>query len=259
MPFSLVYLPTCFWYYKYNLQLKLNIHKNNERGFHDYGWLKTRHSFSFGDYFNPLREDFGVVRVLNDETYDIDSYLGMHYQKNLEVILIPLKGKLSYNTANDYSVKLNHDEILITSTGSGIKHSFGNQSKESTLELLQIWVYSKIKDTEPRSQVLLFPASERKNQLQVIAEPDIISDVLWINQNAWIFRIDLTAGNTFEYTLKDEKNLLMVFIVEGSLRTNASGEIAQKRDSFEMSETGGKVALEAMEDSEILIIESVPD
>lgn len=238
---------------------QINIHRANERGYHDYGWLKSRHSFSFNDYFNPVREDFGVLRVLNDEVIQPDSYFSMHQQKNLEVVLIPLKGKLLYKTPDGQSTTLENDEAMVISTGTGINHSFGNGSKHEILELLQLWIYPKIKDIEPRKQVLLFPASERKNKLDIIVKPDLISDILYINQDIWISRIELSADNTLDYKLRYIGNIVMVFVIEGSILINSSGEIAGSRDSVEITGADDNVSIMATAPSDLLIIESVAD
>lgn len=239
--------------------MKLNIHRNEERGSSDYGWLKSKHCYSFGEYFNPVREDFGVVRVLNDELLEPDSLFGLHHQKNLEVILLPLKGNLFYSSSNGFTATLSNEEVLITSAGSGIDHSFGNSSPDESLALIQIWIYSKIKDIQPRNQMLLFPAGERRNQLQIIAQPDIISDVLWINQDVQLARIDITPGHSFQYKMHDEENLLLVFVIDGEIKINDSEALVKTRDTVELTGPDEYVKFYANELSKLLIIESVAD
>jgi redox-sensitive bicupin YhaK (pirin superfamily) len=239
--------------------MKINIHKNEERGSHDYGWLKSKHCFSFGDYFNPVREDFGVVRVLNDEIIEPDSYFSPHHQKNLEVILLPLRGSLAYRSENGFKATVGIDEVLAVSTGSGIDHSFGNPSLDEKLELIQIWIYSRIKGIEPRIQMLLFPTAERNNKLQIIAEPNYISDVLWINQEVRISRINLSPDSALIYKVNDPANQLLIFILNGNVRfSNLETEI-KSRDTIEVTEIREDIRIIAAQPSDLLIIESIPD
>lgn len=236
--------------------MKINIHKSSDRPFADYGWLKTRHSFNFADYFNPLRERFGIIRVLNDEIIEPGCGFDMQEQKNLEILLLPLNGELKYQDQTGNKTILSHEEALIISAGAGIIHAFGNNSESLPLEVLQIWLFPNVKDIEPRIQCLQFNSRERKGKLQVIASPEIISDVLWINQHAWISRIDLKRSQSIKYNLNKESNVLLIFVIEGSIHlTDDKDIVANHRDSLEITEIDGPIEILASLDAKLIFLD----
>lgn len=236
--------------------MRINIHKSNDRAFADYGWLKTRHSFNFADYFNPIRERFGVIRVLNDEIIEPGCGFYIHEQKNLEILLLPLNGELKYQDQTETKTTVGHDEALIISAGAGIIHAFGNNSESLPLEVLQIWLFPKVKDIEPRIQCSQFNARERKGKLQLIASPEIISDVLWINQYAWISRIELKKNQSYKYSLHKESNVLLIFVIEGSIQLMGDSDmVGYHRDSLEITEIDGPIEILASLDANLLIFD----
>lgn len=236
--------------------MKINIHKSGNRSFRDYGWLKTWHSFNFADYFNPLRERFGIIRVLNDEIIEPDSSFDPHEHKNMEILLLPLNGELKFKDHAGIISTVMQDEVLIVSAGSGINYSFGNNSDSQPLEILQIWLFPKIKDIEPRYQCLQFNERERKGKFQVIVSPEIISDVLWINQQTWISRIDLYNGQSIQYHLQKDNNILMIFVIDGSIHLTGGEDVtANRRDTLEVTEINDHVDLIASDDAKLLFIE----
>lgn len=236
--------------------MKINIHKSEDRAFADYGWLKTWHSFNFADYFNPLRERFGVIRVLNDEIITPGNSFDLHEQKNLEIIIIPLKGEIKYLDQSGNKSILYHDDVQINSAGSGIVYSFGNNSESLPLEILQIWLFPKIKNIKPRIQCLQFNERERHGKFQMLVSPDVISDVLWINQETWISRIDLKGGQSIKYNLQKDENVLLIFVIEGSIQlTGDDGIFAKQRDSLEITDIDGPVELIASLDAKLLFLD----
>jgi quercetin 2,3-dioxygenase len=245
--------------------MKVHIHKATERGYADYGLVKSFHSFNFADYFNPVREKFGVIRVLNDEVMEPGGMFEMHEHKNLEILIMPLKGELVQVDNHGNKSIIASDEVQIISAGSGIQHSIGNNSGIELAEILQIWLFPKLKNTEPRCQVLQFPDSDRDSKLQKIFSPALISDILWINQNAWLSRIDLKKGNSFEYSLMKNGNYVMVFVIEGSIilqdyiDSDREMNVAMRRDSIEIKELKQNFTITAKSDCSLLFIDAPPD
>ncbi len=240
--------------------MKINIHRANERFFADYHWLKTWHSFNFADYFNPLRERFGVIRVFNDEVMEPGKGFDMHEQKNLEIVLIPLIGELKYQDQIGNEFTLGPDDVQIISAGSGINYSIGNNSNTLSLEIIQIWLFPKIKSINPRIQCLQFNERERRGKFQMVASPEVISDVLWINQQTWISKIDLNKSQSVSYNLHNDSNVLFVFVIQGSIHLAFNEEKeAGKRDSMEISDIDGLVKFIANQDSKLLLIEAPLD
>ena len=130
--------------------MKYIVDKAETRGYFDHGWLKTYHTFSFADYYNPGRMQFGALRVLNDDTVAPGKGFGMHPHNNMEVVSIPLQGYLRHgdNVKNERTIT--PGEIQVMSTGSGMFHSEYNGSMTEILKFLQIWVVPGVRNTEPK-------------------------------------------------------------------------------------------------------------
>lgn len=237
--------------------MKINIHKSHERGYADFGWLKTWHGYNFATYFNPLREKFGVVRVLNDDILEAGASFEMHPHANLEIVTIPLSGTLELNDASGASYKLNNEEVLIISAGSGITHAEANYSDYEPVHYLQIWVFPKIKNIQPRIQKLSFNKEERRGRFQQIVSPELISDVLWINQDVWISRIDIDQPYQGEYNLNKEGNMLLLFVIYGEV--TMGGEKSTDRDIVEISEIDKAITFTAIQKTSLLFIETPVD
>jgi redox-sensitive bicupin YhaK (pirin superfamily) len=194
----------------------LIIHKADSRGKADYGWLKTNYSFSFSNYHNPERMNFGVLRVLNDDIVSGGMGFGTHPHDNMEIITIPLEGTIEHKDSMGNSGIITTGEVQVMSAGTGIYHSEFNHEKDKALKLLQIWVFPNEANVVPRyEQVKL--ESEEKNKLHQILSPNPEDAGVWIHQNAWFHLGTLEKDTTTSYTLKDPlNNGVYVFVIEGN-------------------------------------------
>ena len=232
--------------------MKTTLHKAESRGYADHGWLKTRHTFSFASYYDPLRVRFGLLRVLNDDIIEGGMGFGTHPHDNMEIVTIPLEGVLAHKDSMGTKQTLKPGEIQIMSAGSGLTHSEFNNSETEKINLLQIWVFPKERNIEPRYDQKVFEASERKNKFQTIISPIIENSAMWINQDAYFSLANIDKGKNLKYDIKLEGNGAYLFVIEGS--ANAAGEILNKRDAIGVEETNS-LEISALENSEILVIE----
>lgn len=129
--------------------MKKVVDRASSRGYFDHGWLKTYHTFSFADYYNPTRVHFGALRVLNDDWVAPSQGFGAHPHKNMEVVSIPLKGKLRHGDSVANTRTITPGDVQVMSTGSGILHSEYNGSDKEPVEFLQIWVFPDRENTPP--------------------------------------------------------------------------------------------------------------
>ena len=125
-------------------------HQANSRGVANHGWLKSFHSFSFANYYNPERMNFGVLRVLNDDTVAGGMGFGTHPHENMEIISIPLEGDLAHKDSMNNMTIIRNGDIQVMSAGTGVYHSEYNHNKEETVKFLQIWVFPNKKNVQPR-------------------------------------------------------------------------------------------------------------
>ena len=231
--------------------MKKIIHTSDSRGNANFGWLDSRHTFSFGHYYDAERTHFGKLRVLNDDIVKGGAGFSAHPHENMEIISIPLSGALAHKDSTGNEKVIKSGEVQIMSAGSGITHSEYNASKTEEVNFLQIWVFPKEKDIEPRYDQKLFNSNDRQNKLQTVVSPDD-DNALWINQNAWFSLSDVKADVTINYELKNQENGLYVFVIDGEVLVES--ETLEKRDAIGLWDTD-TANFSARKDSKLLFIE----
>lgn len=228
------------------------LHKANSRGEADHGWLHAKHTFSFGDYYDPKRMGFGALLVLNDDTIAAGMGFGTHSHDNMEVITIPLEGDLEHKDSMGNIGTINSGEIQVMSAGTGIQHSEYNKNKDKKLKLLQIWITPNKRGHEPRYDQITLNKADRKNTLQQIISPNAGEAGLWIHQDAWFHLGDFDKGSTTEYKFKKRGNGLYVFSIKGDLKIN--DRLIRTRDGLGIWDTKS-VTIGAETDAEFLLME----
>lgn len=232
--------------------MKKVLHRASERGYTDYDWLKSYHSFSFSNYYNPNKIHFGMLRVLNDDVVMGGKGFGAHPHQDMEIVSIPLSGALAHKDSTGRSAVIRSGEAQIMSAGRGIAHSEFNHSETDEANFLQIWVFPKQKGIEPRYEQKFFPESERKNRFQIVVSPDRSSGGVWINQDAIFSLGDFDAAQTVRYDLKERSRGVYLFVIEGSIEID--GETLQRRDALGIWETDG-IDINILAFSKLLAIE----
>jgi hypothetical protein len=235
--------------------MKTIIHKAEDRGFANHGWLQANHSFSFANFYDKDKIQFGALRVLNDDIIAPKMGFGTHPHHNMEIITIPLKGSLKHRDSmhNEWQSVL-PGEVQIMSAGTGVKHSEINGSDTEHLSLFQIWVVPNKQNVAPRYDQKTFDVNERKNKLQILVSSIDENDEgsLKIHQDALISRIDLDKGETFQYQLKSKNHGVYVMTVFGDNSINSN--TLKTRDAIGLTETDN-FTIKANEDSGLLFIE----
>lgn len=232
--------------------MKKTIHKANTRGIADFGWLHSKHTFSFSSYYNPNRMQFGALRVLNDDIVAPDMGFGTHGHENMEIVSIPISGELAHRDSTGNAEVIRSGEVQIMSAGTGIRHSEFNHSQNEPVNFLQIWILPKEIGIKPRYEQKLFNESDRKNKLQTVVSPEKNSDAVWINQDSYFSLANLEKGKELEYKMNLAGNGVYLFLIDGTIAFD--GEIFEKRDGIGISEADN-FKIQAKENSEILFIE----
>lgn len=232
--------------------MKTTIIKSNERGHANHGWLDAHHTFSFAHFYNPDQMNFGLLRVFNDDLIAPGMGFGTHPHDNMEIVSIPLKGDLQHRDSMGNTSVIKHGEVQIMSAGSGITHSEFNPNKGETTNLLQIWVFPKLRNIEPRYGQAQFAAEGRKNKVQTVVSPNQEDGSLWVNQDVWFSLTNLDHGMNLNYSMKKQGNGLWVFVIQGQVKI---GDMElNTRDSMGIWEVEN-VNLLAGKDSELVIID----
>ncbi len=215
--------------------MKTVLHKATTRGHANRGWLDSHHSFSFANYYNPDRMNFGVLRVLNDDIVDPGKGFGMHPHDNMEIISIPLEGALEHKDSMGNVAVIQEGDVQVMSAGTGIFHSEYNQNKEQQVKFLQIWLFPKKQDVTPRYDQITLKAQHTKNHFFQILSPNPDDEGVWIHQNAWFHLGNLEAGCEQTYKLKSPDNGVYAFIIDGQV--TIEGQSLGKRDGFGIWDT----------------------
>lgn len=197
---------------------KIDIIRSKERGPSDLGWLKSRHTFSFGDYYNPQRMHFGHIRVINDDWVAPGTGFDLHPHKDMEIVTIVLEGQLEHRDSLGNGDILVPGKIQAMSAGTGIYHSEKNPSSTEWVHLLQIWILTDKKDHKPRYQDGSF--EWKINDWVHIVSNSPTDTALWIHQDAHFYLGSFQDISAITLPQKGQNTLLMV--IEGSV---VSGDV----------------------------------
>lgn len=228
------------------------LHKANTRGLTDLGWLKSYHTFSFANHYDPERMHFGALRVLNDDIVAGGKGFGEHPHDNMEIISIPLKGDLKHRDSMDNVAVISDGDIQAMSAGTGIFHTEFNRNTDEEVKFLQIWVYPNQLNVEPRYAQLTLNKDDRHNRLQQVVSPDPDDAGIWIYQQAWFNLGQFDQGVSADYTLKGENSGVYAFIISGNVEIN--GQALSSRDGMGIWEID-KLTIKALTDAEFLLME----
>ncbi len=232
--------------------MKPVLHPASERGQANFGWLNSRHSFSFGQFHDPAKMNFGALRVLNDDIVTGGAGFGTHAHDNMEIVSIPLSGALAHKDSTGTARVIETGDVQIMSAGSGISHSEYNADKTQPVNFLQVWVFPKLRDITPRYEQKSFASSGRQHQWQVVVSPQESSETVWINQDAQFSLAELDAGRHLDYTRAFDGSGVYFFVIEGSVKIDDIK--LGKRDGLGISEAG-TISITAAEKSYLLAIE----
>ena len=235
--------------------MTLVFHSAASRGFANHGWLQANHSFSFANFYNPDKMNFGALRVLNDDLIAPSMGFGTHPHDNMEIITIPLSGLLKHKDSMGNSwEEVKAGEVQVMSAGTGIQHSEINGSVSESLSLFQIWIVPNKRNVTPRYDQHYFEP-HKEGELQVLVssiDNESTDSSLKIHQDAQISRINLSANTSFEYRLKTSYHGVYVMQIFGASIIESTE--LNSRDAVGISEINDFL-IEATEDSQLLFIE----
>ncbi len=227
------------------------IHKADSRGHSLNDWLDSYHTFSFDQYHNPKRMHFGALRVLNDDRIAAGGGFGIHPHSNMEIITIPLKGKLKHGDSKNNSSVIAPGDIQTMSAGSGIYHSEVNASNDEAVEILQIWVMPEKLNTPPTYEDYDIRSLRRENELALIVSPNGDAPASML-QRTWFSIGEFKTGKVVKYQLHNVNYGVYIFVIEGKVQIGKT--VLIRRDAMGVYDTE-RVEIEVQKDSHILLIE----
>lgn len=237
--------------------MKTVIHRAEDRGHADHGWLNAHHSFSFANWYDENKIQFGMLRVLNDDIVAAGQGFGTHPHNNMEIITIILNGALQHKDNMGNGSVIRPGDVQVMSAGTGVLHSEFNPSATEAVNLFQLWIFPKENGIKPRYDQKTFDSNQRKNKIQLLASGFKKDGELYIHQDAAISVSALDKGQTINYDVNKSGNGVYLLVIEGSVEVN--GELLTKRDAIGITDSNSfSIKSKSEKDNysdEILIIE----
>jgi redox-sensitive bicupin YhaK (pirin superfamily) len=228
-----------------------SIRRSEDRGYADHGWLRSYHSFSFADYYDPRRVQFGPLRVINEDRVAPGAGFGAHSHRDMEIISYVLDGELAHKDSTGTSSTIRPGDVQRMSAGTGVTHSEFNGSREQPVHFLQIWILPSARGIEPGYEEKRFTTEQKRGRLRLIASPDAADGSVRIHQDARVYaglfdgdeaaRLDVAPGR-----------VVYVHVAQGQVTAN--GEALNAGDALELSRTS-QLTLGSGNGAEVLVFD----
>ena len=227
------------------------IRRSNERGLADHGWLKSFHTFSFADYYDPKHMGVGPLRVINEDRVQPGAGFGTHAHRDMEIISYVLEGELAHKDSMGNGSVIRPGDVQRMSAGSGVQHSEFNGSKERAVHFLQIWIEPQYRGIEPGYEEKRFTSEDKRGRLRLIASPDRAEGSVLLHQDARLYAGLFTGEESAQLPLSAQRQAY-VQLARGSITANgerlAAGDALQLRQSQTLTLANG-------EDAEVLVFD----
>jgi redox-sensitive bicupin YhaK (pirin superfamily) len=227
------------------------IRRSSERGYADHGWLKSYHSFSFADYFDPKHVEFGPLRVINEDRVAAGQGFGTHSHRDMEIISYVLAGELAHRDSIGNGSSIRPGDVQRMSAGRGVRHSEFNPSPATLVHFLQIWIQPNVQGIEPSYEEKRFASAEKRGRLRLIASPDQSEGSVLIHQDARVYAGLFEGAESASLNVAPGR-LLYVHVARGAL--DANGVALEAGDALKLSETP-QLSLQNGRDAEVLVFD----
>jgi redox-sensitive bicupin YhaK (pirin superfamily) len=227
------------------------IRRSEDRGRGNHGWLDSRHSFSFADYFDPTQVEFGVLRVINEDRVAPGGGFGTHPHRDMEIISYVLAGSLAHRDSMGNGSVMVPGDVQRMSAGTGVLHSEANASQEEPVHFLQIWIRPDRSGGAPGYEQKHFTPAEKRGRLRLVLSPDGAQGSVHIQQDARM-HAGLFDGAERATLVVAEQRRLYVHVVRGSLRIN--GTPLQGGDALKLTAVRELVLTDGA-DAEVLVFD----
>lgn len=197
----------------------IQVRRSEERGHANHGWLDTRHTFSFADYYDPKFMGFRSLRVINEDRVAPGAGFGMHGHRDMEILTYVLEGSIAHKDSMGHQESLGPNEIQYMSAGKGIRHSEFNPSPTDGLHFFQIWIEPATTGTQPAYAQVRFDPQEKQNRWKRLAGPTNGDGAVRINQDAQLFVGELATGSEIAYAL-DPHRAAWIHVANGKVELN---------------------------------------
>lgn len=227
------------------------VRRSSERGYADHGWLKSFHTFSFADYFDPKHVEFGPLRVINEDRVQAGAGFGTHGHRDMEIISYVLAGELAHKDSMGNGSTIRPGDVQRMSAGSGVRHSEFNPSTSEQVHFLQIWIQPNAQGIEPSYEEKRFAAPEKRGRLRIIASPDRTDGSVLIHQDAQVYAGLFDGEETATLSVRAGRKLY-VHVARGAVTAN--GVALNAGDALKLTATE-QLVLNQGSQAEVLVFD----
>jgi len=227
------------------------VRKSNDRGHADHGWLDSRFTFSFSDYYDPQRVQFRTLRVMNDDRIAGGGGFPTHPHRDMEIVTYVLEGALAHKDSMGNGSVIKPGDVQYMSAGTGVAHSEFNASDSETAHLYQIWMFPDRQDYKPAYDQKHFTDADKRGRLRLVVSPDGRDGSVQIRQDNELYATVLAPGESVEHTLKPDRHAY-VQVARGSVTLN--GEPLEAGDGAAIS-AEKSLRLAGVNDAEVLLFD----
>ncbi|MGH8310554.1 MAG: pirin family protein [Steroidobacteraceae bacterium] len=229
----------------------LEVRKASDRGYADHGWLKSHHSFSFADYYDPAHVEFGALRVINEDRVQAGAGFGTHGHRDMEIISYVLEGSLAHKDSMGTGSTIRPGDVQRMSAGTGVMHSEFNPSATERVHFLQIWIQPNVRGIAPSYEEKRFSPEEKRGRLRLIASPDQADGSVLIHQDARVYA-GLFDGDERATLELAAARRAYVHVARGSVHVN--GTKLDAGDALTLSDVPA-VTLDRGREGEVLVFD----
>ena len=197
----------------------LTLRRSAERGLADHGWLKSYHSFSFAEYFDPAHMGWGNLRVINEDRIAPGTGFGTHGHRDMEIISYVLSGELAHQDSMGNVKGIPPGDVQRMSAGSGVRHSEFNHAQGQTTHFLQIWIEPNVRGIAPSYEQKTVPEAAKRGQLALVASPEGAEHSVKIHADARLYAGLFDGSESAQLALAPQRKGY-VFVVRGQLQLN---------------------------------------
>jgi len=227
------------------------VRKGSDRGQADHGWLRSQHSFSFADYYDPQEMGWGPLRVINEDRVAPGQGFGTHGHRDMEIISYVLAGELQHKDSIGNGTVIRPGDVQRMSAGTGVRHSEFNPSPSVPVHFLQIWIEPATLGIEPSYEQKFFAPEDKRGRLRLVASREGREGSVVIHRDTDLYAALLAAGEKIVFSLAEDR-LAYLHLIRGAVRIN--GVELETGDAAKI-ELEGELVISAVEDSELLLFD----
>jgi hypothetical protein len=229
----------------------IEIIPSETRGSADHGWLKAKHTFSFAEYYNPERVNFGPLRVINEDRIAPGQGFGTHPHKDMEIVTYPISGAIEHKDSMGNGTVINAGEVQRMTAGRGVQHSEFNHSRSEELHLLQIWLFPEQNDLDPGYEQTMFTREDKLDRLCLVASSDGRDGSVTVHQQVDLYASVSQTNTTVEHAIADGRKIF-VQVVSGDISVN--GQRASAGDGVQITDEK-TLTIESISEAEFLVFD----